>query len=278
MPPLRFRHAVRAAENLLQKRGLACLPIDPFDIAASLDILVQPKPETAVGVSGMLLWQGTTFGILYATHIDNEGFQRFSVGHELGHYLLAGHLDHLFPSGYGQHRSHAGFVSTNTYELEADYFAAGLLMPEPLFSQAGQSFPVGLAAIKSLASLCRTSLTATAMRYLDTTTAPVAIVVSTGQHIEYSFLSLAMEQIAGVKRPRKGCPLPLDSATSQFNGTPRQITLALETTSMVDLRIWLGGDQELNGVEEVLGLGRYGKTLTILSVSSGVELRRASAI
>ena len=90
MPPARVQLAVRTAERFLQRRGLRRLPVDPFAIAASLDIVVQPKPETVDGVSGMLLWRGTTFGILYATHIDNAGFQRFSVSHELGHYLRAG--------------------------------------------------------------------------------------------------------------------------------------------------------------------------------------------
>jgi Zn-dependent peptidase ImmA (M78 family) len=37
----------------------------------------------------MLLRHGNAFGILYATHIPSEGFQRFSIGHELGHYFIA---------------------------------------------------------------------------------------------------------------------------------------------------------------------------------------------
>jgi Zn-dependent peptidase ImmA (M78 family) len=84
--------------------------------------VVQPKPETVDGVSGMLPWRGTSSGILYATHIDNEGFQRFCVSHELGHYLLPGHLDDLRRAADGWHASRAGFVSTDPYELEADYF------------------------------------------------------------------------------------------------------------------------------------------------------------
>jgi len=219
----------------------------------------------------MLLWQGTTFGILYATHIDNEGFQRFSIGHELGHYLLAGHLDHLGRPGCGWHQSRAGFVTTNRYELEADYFATGLLMPEPWFSRACHDYQPGMATVKSLAGVCRTSLTATAMRYIDTTSAPTAVVMSTGHAIEYCFMSLALQQLAGLTRPLRGSPLPPASETRRFNDHPRQVTLALEMAAAVDLRIWFGGGQSLPGVEEVIGLGRYGKTLTLLSVVRGAE-------
>jgi Zn-dependent peptidase ImmA (M78 family) len=87
--------------------------------------------------SGMLLRHGNTFGIYYATHIPNEGFQRFSVGHELGHYFLDGHIDHILPKD-GIHVSHAGFVSADTFELEADHFSAGLLMPSTPFKKSAR--------------------------------------------------------------------------------------------------------------------------------------------
>ena len=65
------------------------------------------------------------FGIMYATYVDNIGFQNFCVAHELGHYSIAGHYEQLMGNGF--HESSAGFVSNEKYELEADHFAAGLL-------------------------------------------------------------------------------------------------------------------------------------------------------
>jgi Zn-dependent peptidase ImmA (M78 family) len=111
----------------------------------------------------MLLRYGDSFVIAYATHIDNEGFQRFSVAHELGHYLLPGHIDQVLSDGKNIHESHSGFVSNNPYELEADHFAAALLMPNPLFSHAMWQTEAGLNAVVTLAGRCRTSLTATAI-------------------------------------------------------------------------------------------------------------------
>ena len=95
----------------------------------------------------MLLRHGDNFGILYATHIQSSGFQRFSVGHELGHYFLPGHIDAVLGNG-NIHESRAGFASSDKYEMEADYFAAGLLMPQKLFTPAMRHAGEGLAAIK----------------------------------------------------------------------------------------------------------------------------------
>jgi IrrE N-terminal-like domain len=128
----RLRMAKQTAEALLRDEGIITLPVDPFAIAASRNIEVKSKPDTAEGVSGMLLRHGDNFGILYATHIPSEGFQRFSIAHELGHYFLDGHVDHILPKD-GLHISHAGFVSADPYELEAYQFAAGLLMPSVPF-------------------------------------------------------------------------------------------------------------------------------------------------
>jgi hypothetical protein len=86
-------------------------------------------------------------------------------------------------------------------------------MPEPWFSQACQGDAPGLATVQRLAGLCRTSLTATAMRYVPTTTAPVALVMSSGPTIEYCFLSHVLQQVAGLRRPPRRSALPLTSAT-----------------------------------------------------------------
>jgi Zn-dependent peptidase ImmA (M78 family) len=130
----RLKMAKQKAEALLREIGMLELPVDPMAIAEKHDIVVQAKPHSQPGVSGMLLRSGNEFGILYATHIRSEGFQRFSVAHELGHYFLEGHVDHVLAKG--AHISHAGFVSADPFEMEADQFAAGLLMPSDLFKRA----------------------------------------------------------------------------------------------------------------------------------------------
>ena len=107
---LRLRLAKQRAEAVLTEQGITELAVDPFDIAARHDIVVQAKPDVDSGVSGMLLRHGNSFGILYASDVPSEGFQRFSVAHELVHYFLDGHIDHVLPKD-GAHASRAGFSS-----------------------------------------------------------------------------------------------------------------------------------------------------------------------
>ena len=264
---MRYQMAKRKAEKFLADRGIASFPVDPIAIAESLDIIVEPKPDTAGGVSGMLVRHQDMFGIMYATHIDNDGFQRFSIAHEIGHYVLDGHVDHIFPSGEGLHSSKAGFVSGDPFELEADHFAAGLLMPDPLFSREVRRFGDGLEAVEGMARECRTSLTATAIRYAETATVPVAVVVSAGDSVDYCFMSRSLQDFSGLEWLRKGQPLPADVETDLFNRNPDNILRAQRSHADIDLRDWFGGPRSLPGTEETIGLGGYGKTLTILSSS-----------
>src|SRR5690606_130086 len=97
--------AAMAGERIVAERQLR-IPIDPFEIARSEGIMVLEKP-VAGGVSGMFLRVGDEFAIAYAAHLANEGFQRFSVGHELGHYFLEGHIEHVLKAG-DVHESRAG--------------------------------------------------------------------------------------------------------------------------------------------------------------------------
>ncbi len=264
---LRLKMAKQKAEAFLKEEGITGLPVDPFAIAASRDIIIEPKADTSDGVSGMLLRHGDSFGILYATHVQNEGFQRFSIAHELGHFILDGHIDHVLPKD-GSHTSHAGFVSAEPYELEADHFAAGLLMPSGPFRRAIGRRDPGLAVMEAMAADCRTSLTATAIRYADLCDDAVAVIISTGQVIDYCFLSEAMKSLPELSWLRKGTPVPKGTETARMNGNPDRIMEADRAVNEIDVMDWLGGKRSVLITEEVAGLGRYGKTLTVLSSCS----------
>lgn len=264
--PFRLMIARRTAEAFLKEEGITTLPVDPFAIARSRDIEVQGKPESQGGVSGMLLRHGNNFGIIYATHIQNEGFQRFSVSHELGHYFLEGHIDQILQNDV--HVSHAGFVTADPHELEADHFAAGLLMPEEPFRKAMDELDQGLDAIETLAAQCITSLTATAIRYAELTRKAAAVIVSTGDAIDYCFMSDAMKSLPKLTWLRKGTRLPTGSATARLAATPEQVRAGARVTDEIDVRDWLGGTISQAVSEESVGLGAYGKVLTVLTSSN----------
>ena len=263
----RLKMARQLAEKVLRDERIESLPVNPLTIAAKRDIIVEAKPDTVEGVSGMLLRYGDVFGILYATHIPSVGFQRFSISHELGHYFLDGHIDHLLPKD-GIHASHAGFVSGDPYEIEADHFAAGLLMPSGPFKKALNKVNLGLSSVDAMAKLCETSLTATAIRYADLTSEAIAVITSTGQTIDYCFLSESMKSLPELSWIRKGSIVPGSTETARMNSDPERVLRAERAENEIDVMDWLGGARSALVTEEVVGLGRYGKTLTILSSES----------
>ena len=260
--------ARQTAEALLRDDGITSLPVNPFAIAASRDILVEGKPENTGGVSGMLLRHGNDFCIVYATHIPSPGFQRFSVAHELGHYFLPGHVDQVLKDGV--HISRAGFVTADPYELEADHFAAGLLMPAPPFRRAIDAHNPGLDAIAAVADQCETSLTATAIRYAELSDSAVAVIVSTEGVIDYCFLSESMKSLPRRDWLHKGSPLPAGSATARLAEESARVLAGERIADDIDVRDWLGGTTSVAVSEESVGLGQYGKVLTIL-VAPGVR-------
>ena len=264
--PFNLKMARQTAEAFLKREGIATLPVDPFAIAESLAITVEAKPHDKDGVSGMLLRHGNNFGIIYATHISSPGFQRFSVSHELGHYLLPGHPEQIFTNGI--HISRAGFVTNDIYELEADHFAAGLLMPEVPFKKEMDRHDPGLDAIEQVAHRSITSLTATAIRFAELSDMAVAVIVSTGGVIDYSFLSEPMKSLPKLDWLRKGTKLPAGTTTARLAADPARVRAGNCTADAVDVRDWLGGTTKAEVSEESIGLGAYGKVLTVLVSSS----------
>jgi hypothetical protein len=222
-----------------------------------------PKPARDAGVSGMLIRVGNGFAIGYATHIDNVPFQRFSVGHELGHYFLPGHPEAIL-NAQGVHESRAGFRSTDRYEVEADRFAAGLLMPRHLFVSALAKAGKGFAAVEFLAKLCKTSWHATAIRYAQCSPDPVAIVVSVGDRIDHCFMSDELKALDGIDWLRKFEAIPEGTATFAFNQNQANVTNGARADGTSSLQTWFSGSYDIEVTEDVIGLGVYGKTLTVL--------------
>lgn len=259
-----YAFASLAAEQIIKGEGIAALPVDPKAFARGKGFEVTAKPASSAGVSGMLVRYGNEFAIAYATHFDNEGFENFSVGHELGHFYIRGHMDAVIPGGAGIHESRAGFNSKDPYEIEADRFSAGFLMPRHLFFPALERAGKGLAAIEALALLCKTSLHATAIRYTQCTRDPMAVVISVGSRIDHCFMSTALKERPGIDWLRKREAVPRGTATHAFNLDASNVTRAVRMEESAQLQQWFGGNRHLEISEDVIGLGRYGKTLTVL--------------
>ena len=261
----RLAAAENTAEHWLKQNGFLTLPIDPRDVAERLDIEVRAKPDADPGVSGMLLRNGDNFGILYATYIPSLGFQNFSIAHEIGHFMLEGHPELLFPEGNGVHSSKANFMSTAPYEREADHFASSLLMPDGLFRSVLRRSDEGLAGIQALREKCVTSMTATAIRYAKKTSIPAAVIVSSSGKVDYAFLSDEMKEFPNLEWLRKGQALPSGTLTKRFATSDNAVCAGRQDEDEIELDLWLGGRKGIRAKEEVLGLGSYGRILTVLT-------------
>ncbi len=176
---------------------------------------------------------------------------------------MPGHVDAVIGEN-GIHESRAGFASNDRYEIEADRFAAGFLMPRYMFFPALQKSGEGLAAVESLAALCKASLHATAIRYTQCARDPVAIVLSVGNRIDHCFMSDALKAVDGIDWIRKREAVPRNTPTFAFNQDGENVRRAIRIEDASNLQDWFGGRRSIKISEDVIGLGRYGKTLTVL--------------
>ena len=239
-------------------------PVDPFTIAKACDIIVQPFSSYKPGISGCLMLQNNTFGILYADHLPNDGFRRFTVAHELGHFFIEGHIQKLLASGI--HTSNTEPGTSNPFERQANYFATALLMPEREFNQSLWHIEADLEGVHKLAELFDVSLTAAAIRMAELSEEAVAVVVSSGMSIEYCLISKVLEAVPQLRRPQRGEALSHSTATYRLNKRIQQGDNCTSISDTGTLDDWFEGVTDLEVTEEALHLGRsYGKTLTIIT-------------
>lgn len=264
MKKFRLNLARQKGEQIAKEYGFENFPINPFAIAKKENILVEAKSPEQEGVSGFIVFSGEEVGIGYSTNINNIGFQKFTVAHELGHYFLEGHPDEILKSG-GSHISRAGFTQGNSsIELEADHFASGLLMPTSLVRKVVAAEEIGLEGIMALSDKAESSLTASAIRVAECVTFPIAVVVSKSNEICYCFMSDSFKNLGKLNFLRKGNPIPA-SATLYFNKEKNNILDRKSICERATLENWFDGSGNVSLDEEVIGLGRYGLTLTVLS-------------
>ena len=150
MAGFRLKMATQHGEKVAEEFGFNQFPVRPREIAKARDIVIQAKPAEVTGVSGAIIFAGDSATIIYSTEHGNEGFENFSIGHELGHWFLPGHPEEIIKAG-GAHMSRANFTQNTSIELEADHFASGLLLPSNLTRNLLSNYQIGLDGILKLA-------------------------------------------------------------------------------------------------------------------------------
>jgi hypothetical protein len=89
-------------------------------------------------------------------------------------------------------------------------------------------------------------------------------VVSAGNRIDHCFMSEALKGVDGIDWLRKRDLVPRSSATYAFNQDASNVRAAQRVEEASNLQDWFGGKHRIAIDEDVIGLGSYGRTLTVL--------------
>ena len=161
---------VRTPEQLLDELGI----IDPAQlnieaIAFHCDALITYEPLS--GCEANIIGKGDK-AIITVNSSSIPARQRFSAGHELGHWM--------------KDRGQAAFGCTSKQiegewtagnaESRANQFASDLLLPSKLFGPLAKGRPVTLDTVRDLATTFRMSLTATAIKLVRCGSYPSMVV------------------------------------------------------------------------------------------------------
>ena len=136
-------------------------PIDVQTIAVRLGLAVY-QMQLAPGVSGILLrepaYQTPSGFAVMVNRAEAYVRQRFTAAHEIGHFIL--HRDRIGNRVEDNYLLRAEGMS-NAMEVEANKFAADMLMPWPMLNAHIQS---GTSSVASLAGAFEVSEIAMAIR------------------------------------------------------------------------------------------------------------------
>ena len=110
---------------------------------------------------------------------------RFTFAHELGHYFIDEHRNALMNGKTPSHPSFTDFSSRNPVEVEADYFAASLLMPRNRIIKDCFRKKFKFQVIEELSKKYKTSTTATALKFASIGNHPIMIVRSSQNKIDW---------------------------------------------------------------------------------------------
>ena len=230
-----------ATEIIKQNPGVQA-PIPLEEIAFSAGIReINKKPLD--GLEGALIANPEkSEGIILIKEDSRPQRQRFTLGHELGHFLIPRH-GHQMSCGLSDltTRDQKTLNSTQRMELEANQFSAELLMPSLLVRQyPGFRDKPSIERLIRMAADFDVSFEACAQRYVALHDDPVAIVFAHEALVRYSTKN---DGFPFWIKPGKGSALPAKSDVTCVN------TVSLGCS---DAACWLDSSRYFELPEEVI--------------------------
>ena len=151
--------ARRQAEQLVESLNITTPPVDVKRVAKKLGLPVVLY-DLGEDVSGLLISNGE-LSCIAVRKDDALVRRRFTIAHEIGHFLL----QHQFEKGEHVHVDRGNFISKrglratagiDPKEIEANHFAANLLMPATLIRQAISELKRGVLLDQHVQQLAKT--------------------------------------------------------------------------------------------------------------------------
>jgi len=122
------------ATRILKKQRIKKAPVPVDKIAESLGAEVRYSPFEGE-LAGMLIRDGEDHRIIGVNSLHHINRQRFTIAHECGHLLFHTgdvHIDHAFRVN---RRDATSSMAIDPEEIEANRFAAELLMPYAMITE-----------------------------------------------------------------------------------------------------------------------------------------------
>lgn len=258
----------KIAQTLLDQISDLPIPVPVDDIAAQLDIVSIEPLETDGFEGGLLTDREKSQGIILVNQASSRKRRRFTIGHELGHFLCPAHQprnDGEFRcSSEDMRRASAGRADRAAQmEVEANRFAALLLMPMPYFrNDMRQCRGADIEHIIAIAARYVTSKEATARRYVELHDDPCAIVLSRHGKVDRVYRGSEFPYI----ELSNGSPVPRESLTLSSQLPEGTVSEWRET----DGCLWLPTKRGIRAptvYEQVLSQ-RDGYRMTLLTVET----------
>ncbi len=171
-----------AAAEMLNKLEIPSAPV----ILNAEDILIVTEldgvDEMDVDFEGLLVIEDGVQAIIIKQDVLPAQRKRFTLAHELGHYELHRHKSKTYKCNPTESII-SDMKKLAPDEIEANQFAAELLMPEQWFKTDVAKMTFGMNTIKDMSKMYDVSRTATAYRYINYCGYVAAIVISDGNSV-----------------------------------------------------------------------------------------------
>lgn len=176
---IQVQKGIAEAESLLEDLGYDTLPVRPFDVARSIhsdDFKLSMELQCFDSDKILGRAEGNIKGALIYinSNIPDPGRLNFTAAHELGHVCM--HIMPMLKSSFECGTQELSNQFNDPIEQEANGFASGLLLPQPLISKLTDG-EVTWSNIDVVSRACEASLEATYRKMAYSDKSPSALII-----------------------------------------------------------------------------------------------------